>query len=221
MIAYTLLLLVVAQALAALCLPLARNIRIARSTGLRYVVVPYYIYNTSWPLILLRKPFVKLLNLICGRPNPSPASWQRLVLAQWPLRFRHAPFTLLGTDSFLTVAPGGIVLNTSDAELITQILSRPSDFPKPTHIYQGISIYGPNLFASEGPTWRRHLKLVSPAFSDKTYKLVWRETLSQSQAMLESWVEGSLSGKSIRHVACDTMRLSLAIIGDSVHVLLQ
>jgi hypothetical protein len=211
MIIYTLLLL---SAVYFLILPLARNILIARSTGLRYVVVPYYMYDNSWPLMLLHKPFRKLLSIIFYDPDPSPASWQHLILPSWPLKFRHAPFTLLGTDTFLTVAPGGVILNTSDAELITQILARPTDFPKPTHIYQGISIYGPNLFATDGPTWRRQRKLISPAFSDKTYKLVWQETLGQSQAMVASWMESSRSEKGIRHVARDIMRLSLAIIGE-------
>jgi hypothetical protein len=211
MIIYTLLLLLATYFLIGPFFTFVRNIRIARRTELLYVLVPYYIYDNSWPLTLLRQPLVKLLNSILHESDPSPASWQSLILRQWPLKFRCAPFRLLGTDTFLTVAPGGIILNTSDAELITQILSRPADFPKPIEQLSHISIYGSNLFSTEGSTWRHHRKLISPAFNDTTHRLVWKETLSQSQAMAASWVASS---KSITHVARDTMQLSLAIIGE-------
>jgi cytochrome P450 len=212
MIAYTFVLLLAVYFLTGLVLPIARNIHIAKRTGLQYVTVPYFMYGSSWPSKFVRRPFLKLLDILFHDPNPSPASWQRLISPLWPLKFRHAPFTLLGTDTFLTVAPGGIVLNTADAEVITQILSRPVDFPKPTQLYRGISIYGKNLFSTEGPSWKRQRKLINPAFSEKTNKLVWKETVGQSQAMVASWIGTTGSGE--RHVARDTMRLSLAIIGE-------
>jgi len=214
MIVSTFLLLLAAYFLTGLVLPFVRNIHIAKRSGLRYVIVPYFMYDNSWPSKHLRPPFRKLLDILFYDPNPSPASWQHLISPLWPLKFRHAPFKLLGTDTFLTVAPGGIVLNTADADVITQILTRPIDFPKPTQLYRGISIYGKNLFSTEGPTWKRQRRLINPAFSEKTNKLVWKETLGQARAMVASWVGTNASGKSIRHVARDTMRLSLAIIGE-------
>ncbi|KAL2060710.1 hypothetical protein VTL71DRAFT_9351 [Oculimacula yallundae] len=188
---------------------LLKNIRVAQATGIKYVVVPWFIYH-SLTSILLSRTVLRFLNTIL--PSSSVKSWRQLVTSTWPLRLRHAPFTRLGTDTFLTVAPGGIILNTADADLIAQITSRGTDFPKPTHIYSPISIYGQNVVSSEGATWRHHRKMTSPAFSENNNKLVWKETLDLSKTMVTSWV-GTGKSKTTAQVAPDTMRLSLEIIG--------
>jgi cytochrome P450 len=119
----------------------------------------------------------------------------------------------LGTDTFLTVAPGGLILNTANADVISQILARGNDFPKAVKIYRLVSIYGENVVSTEGATWRYHRKLTKPAFSEENNRLVWRETLNLSQAMLASWVGTRKSSETVHHVARDTMRLSLEVIG--------
>ena len=131
----------------------------------------------------------------------------------WPWKLRHAPFTSLGTDTFLTVAPGGMILHTADANVIAEIMARATDFPKPTHIYRHIELYGKNVVSSEGAMWRRHRKLTSPAFTEKNNRLVWKETLAQTQAVLASWLGPNGMGGTIRQVASDSMRLSLNVIG--------
>lgn len=193
-----------------ICWSLLKNIRIAQATGIRFVIVPWFIYN-SINSMLLSRTVLRFLNSILPSSS-SVDSWRQLVTATWPLRLRHAPFTHLGTDTFLTVSPGGIILNTADADLITQITSRGTDFPKPTHIYTPISIYGQNIISSEGATWRYHRKLTSPAFSEINNKLVWKETLDLSQTMVTKWAGTGMS-KTTAQVAPDTMRLSLEIIG--------
>ncbi|KAL5327881.1 hypothetical protein ACEPPN_005587 [Leptodophora sp. 'Broadleaf-Isolate-01'] len=191
------------------CWSLLKNIRVAQATGIRYVVVPWFIYN-SLTSMLLSRTVLRFLNNIL--PACSVDSWRHLVTSTWPLRLRHAPFTRLGTDTFLTVSPGGIILNTADADLIAQITSRGTDFPKPTHIYRLISIYGENILSSEGTAWRHHRKLTSPAFSEKNNQLVWKETLDLSQTMVASWA-GTGKSRTTTQVAPDTMRFSLEIIG--------
>ncbi|KAK0102622.1 hypothetical protein ONS95_006229 [Cadophora gregata] len=191
------------------CYSLLKNIRVAQATGIRCVVVPWFNYNSLISL-LLGRTVLRFLNSVL--PPSAVDSWRQLVTATWPLRLRHAPFTRLGTDTFLTVSPGGIILNTADADLIAQITSRGTDFPKPTHIYRPISIYGQNIVSSEGATWRYHRKLTSPAFSEKNNQLVWKETLDLSQAMVSSWC-GAGTSRTTTQVAPDTMRLSLEIIG--------
>jgi cytochrome P450 len=111
------------------------------------------------------------------------------------------------------VAPGGLILNTADADVISQILARGHDFPKAVKIYRLVSIYGENVVSTEGATWRYHRKLTKPAFSEENNRLVWRETLNLSQAMLASWVGTRKSSETVHHAARDTMRLSLEVIG--------
>jgi cytochrome P450 len=108
------------------------------------------------------------------------------------------------------VAPGGIILHTADAEVISQITARGDDFPKATHLYKHVDIYGKNVVSSGGAIWRRHRAVTSPAFTEKNNRLVWKETLDITQTMLASWVGNS---KSIRELASDSMRLSLEVIG--------
>jgi hypothetical protein len=190
------------------CWSFARNIRIAKASDIPYVIVPYYSYNRF--ISILGRPLFRFLDT--RFPEPSITSWRHLVKLNWPWNFRHAPFVELGTDTFLTVAPGGIILYTADADVIAQVTSRWTDFPKPTHLYRSVNIYGKNIVSSEGAAWRHHRKLTSPSFGEKNNQLVWKETLYQSQAMLKSWLGNSDRGKTIHHVSEDTMQLSLNVI---------
>jgi len=125
---------------------------------------------------------------------------------------RHDPFARLGTDTFLTVSPGGIIFYTADANVISQVIGRGTEFPKATGIYRSADIYGKSIVSTEGAAWRHHRKLTSPLFTEKNNQLVWEETLDQSQAMLISWSTADGNGKTIRRVAGYTMRLSLNVI---------
>jgi cytochrome P450 len=187
---------------------LVRNVRTAEASGIPYIVVPYYSYNRF--VSILGRPLFRFLD--AQFPKPSVTSWRHLVKMNWPWNLRHAPFAKMGTDSFLTVAPGGIILYTADANVIAQITTRWTDFPKPTHLYKSVNIYGTNIVSSEGAAWRHHRKLTSPSFGEKNNQLVWKETLDQSQAMLESWVGPYGSGKTIDRIGGDTMQLSINVI---------
>ncbi|KAH6664687.1 cytochrome P450 [Halenospora varia] len=192
------------------CLPLLKNVRAAKATGLHYVVVPYYHYNFLTARLMSRT-FLRICDLLCSRP--SVTSWRLLVTSAWPLKLRHSPFKAFGTDTFLIVAPGGIILNTADADVISQILGRGADFPKATEIYSSINIYGKNVVSSDGPIWRYHRKITSPAFSERNNQLVWRETLDRSRAMLESFIGPDGRFRTVDHIARDTTRLSLEVMG--------
>jgi hypothetical protein len=187
---------------------LARNVRIAKASGIPYIVVPYYSYNRF--VSILSRPLFRFLDT--RFPDPSITSWRHLVKKKWPWNLRHAPFAKMGTDTFLIVAPGGTILYTADAEVIAQITTRWTDFPKPTHLYKSVNIYGKNIVSSEGAAWRHHRKLTSPSFGEKNNQLVWKETLDQSQAMLESWMGPDGSGKTIDQIGRDTMQLSMNVI---------
>jgi hypothetical protein len=108
-------------------LPLYRNIQAAKSTGLLYKVVPFYHYNFITARIFNRT-ILRILNKIL--PEPAVTSWRVLVNANWPLKARHAVFKAFDTDSFVLVAPGGIIFTTADPTVTTQILSRDAQYPK-------------------------------------------------------------------------------------------
>jgi hypothetical protein len=191
-------------------IPLVNNIRIARATGTPYVIVPVYAYNRINSIL-----FARTISRLCDAilPEPSTTSWRRLTGSAWPWKLRHAPFAELGTDTFLTVASGGIILYTADAEVISQINARGNDFPKATQLYKHVDIYGKNVVSSGGATWRRHRSVTGPAFTEKNNQLVWKETLDITQNMLTSWTGSGYGEKTVRTVAGDAMRLSLEVIG--------
>ena len=189
-------------------LPWAQNIRMAKATGLPYVIVPFHYYN-QFTAMVFNRTLLRLVNSLLSKPSPS--SWRQFLTSTWPWKLRHAPFAELGTDTFLTVAPGGSVLNTADADVVNQIFSRSTDFPKATQMYRVLVVFGENVVASEGTTWRHHRKLTSPVFSEKNNQLVWKETLDLCQTTLDLWLNNT--NKTIRTVGQDCMRLSLAVIG--------
>ncbi|KAH8816959.1 cytochrome P450 [Xylogone sp. PMI_703] len=188
---------------------LAKNIRIARATGLPYVIVPVHPYSPI-PSLIFTRTILRLCDKIL--PEPSTTSWRRITAGAW-WKMRHVIFADLGSDSFLTVSPSGITLSTADANVAAQVIARGNDFPKPTQMYERVNIYGKNVVSSSGATWRRHRAIAGPAFSEKNNHLVWNETLEITQNVVNSWVSSGSGLETITTVASDAMRLSLEVIG--------
>lgn len=130
--------------------PLCQNIQLARRSGLKYVVVPYHTYNFVWTWFISKRCLQAFYSCLdkCVAPSTSITARRQFLDSLWPLRLRNAPFTELGTDTFMIVSPGGIIVNTIDADVIKEIIDRPYDFPKPTYIYQFIAIFGQNVVSS-------------------------------------------------------------------------
>lgn len=188
---------------------LAKNVQAAKLSGLKYVIVPFYSYYR--PFSLFGGRLMRLADLFLPETTSDSPRW--LVRPTWPWTKGYDPFARLKTDTFLTVAPGGIIMYTADADVISQITSRRSDFPKPTWLYRSVDIYGKNIVSSEGESWRQYRKLASPAFSERNNQLVWAEALNQTSAHLASWAgEGDRGRGPIRTLGADTMRLTLNVI---------
>ena len=196
----------------------ARNLAAAKKSGLPYVVVPFYSHNRLYQLShIVVVPIVRKL----------PSSWIDLwfdLTLEWGWHMRYEPFKRLGSDTFITVSPERNELFTADADVISQITTRKTDFPKPLEVYGSLRLYGNNVVTSEGQTWRHHRKITSPPFSEKNNHLVWNETLEQCHAMVNSWFDGDTGkkgSKTIYTLADDAMRLSLYVIsraGFGVHL---
>ena len=213
--------LLVAFALCALKLytQFARNLAAAKKSGIPYVIVPFYRDNQLYQLLQ-----IFLVPLVRKLPRTWTEPWFDLTLVDWLWRMRYEPFKRLGTDTFLAVSPERNVLFTADADVVSQITTRRTDFPKPLEVYESLRIYGNNVVTSEGQTWKHHRKITSPPFSEKANHLVWSETLEQCHSMVNSWFDGNTGNKgskTIYTVADDAMRLSLYVIsraGFGVHL---
>lgn len=66
-----------------------------------------------------------------------------------------------------------VSLSVADAKAIRAIMGDRHMFPKPLELYRILSIYGENVLITEGDEWKKHRKIVAPAFSEDTYVLDW------------------------------------------------
>lgn len=106
-------------------------------------------------------------------------------------------------------------MSSSSAEATSQIACRRNDFVKPVEIYAIVDIFGPSILTTEGSEWKRHRKIVAPAFSEKSNALVWKESLRQTVGMLKSWskLEGNNSSDmKVGDTAPSTAMMALHVI---------
>ncbi|KAH7906468.1 cytochrome P450 [Hygrophoropsis aurantiaca] len=86
---------------------------------------------------------------------------------------------------------GGPSFYTSSLDVVRQLLKDEgkSRLVKPRELTAVLLLWGENLVSANGETWKRHRRIVSPAFTTKTYALVWQETISTYREMTaaESW----------------------------------
>ena len=185
----------------------ARNLKAAKESGITYTIVPVFLVNR-----LYQVSCIFIIPLMRKLPKSWTEPWFDLTL-EWGWIRRYEPFARFGSDTFITVSPEQNVLYTADADVVNQITTRRSDFPKALEVYESLKIYGNNVVTSEGQLWRHHRKIVGPPFTEKNNHLVWSETLTQCQAMVDSWLGGrkDRSG-TIYTIAEDAMRLSLHVI---------
>jgi len=92
------------------------------------------------------------------------------------------PF-LLGPSSFWT----------SNLEVIRQVATsgQNSSFIKPTIGSNALLLWGMNLASANGETWRKHRRILGPAFNNKLYEHVFDESVKLYRDMIQSegWVE--------------------------------
>ncbi|KAJ4375240.1 hypothetical protein N0V83_002326 [Neocucurbitaria cava] len=162
---------------------LSRNIALAKSSGLPYVVVPWNVFSIFWlSSHALWTPLLKKF-----LPTSLQGLWLELLHPEWGYRSGHKPFAQIGKDVFLVVSPTRIHGFVADAEAVTQITTRRNDFPKPLEMYGALDIYGKNLVSTEGADWRMHRKLAAPSFGEKNNELVFTESLHHAQSLLRLW----------------------------------
>ena len=126
------------------------------------------------------------------------------------------PFVKVGKDLFLTISPTMIHCFVADAEAMTQITTRRTDFPKPLEMYTSLDLYGKNLVSTEGPDWRMHRKLAAPSFGEKNNELVWVESLHHTKSLLGLWTgEDGRGGATIADPSAGAMNFALYVISSA------
>ena len=90
-------------------------------------------------------------------------------------------------ENYLVVTASQLYFNSSEPEGILQLTNQRIKFPKPTQLYRIVDIFGRSMISSEGEEWRRHRKVIGPAFVERSNLLVWQESLRQANGMVRTW----------------------------------
>ncbi|PBK85291.1 cytochrome P450 [Armillaria gallica] len=111
----------------------------------------------------------------------------------------------------VTAFPARIEFLVADATIIKDITSSRTLFPKPVSMFQRLSIFGPNIVASEGDTWRKYRKISAPAFSDRNNRLVWDESLKITEDLINTvWKNEDMV--EVEHAVDVTLSIALKVI---------
>lgn len=84
---------------------------------------------------------------------------------------------------------GRPIIYTSSLEVSREVLDTKNPFLKAEDATQAVLQYGHNIFTSNGDEWKRHRRILGPAFTTETYNMVWEETSSLYHEMCseEGW----------------------------------
>ncbi|MCJ1344328.1 hypothetical protein MMC31_002531 [Peltigera leucophlebia] len=141
-----------------------RNIEEAKSSGLKYVVLPFFIFSTPWAII--HAVFLPLLDRL---PERWTESWLPLLTFTRGWHYGYEPFRKIGTDTFIVVSPTQNVLYICDPNVITQLF-RGNTFGKPTGLLKMLNIFGPTLTGTDGDEARQYRKITAPFFNEQTLR---------------------------------------------------
>lgn len=157
---------------------LARNIRLARATGLPFEVLPCSLLSAKWQLAqLVVVPVAKLL------PKRLTQGWLPLLLFDDFWHNGYEPFERVQADTFLAVSPEGLILYTCDPDVTTQLF-RDGGFGKPAELMSILNIYGPTITGTDGAESRLYRKITSPFFSEHTLRRVFTRSVSGAGFLL-------------------------------------
>ncbi|KAK0203454.1 cytochrome P450 [Desarmillaria ectypa] len=138
--------------------------------------------------------------------------WHNGVDMHWTRRFQ-----MYRSGENVSVVPwlgGPSAIYTSNLDVTRQVASggQKSDFIKPESSSRILLAWGMNLVAANGEVWRRHRRIMGPAFNNDLYKLVWNKTQKIYNEMLVSDQWDNKHEVSMPAVQKITFKLALFVI---------
>jgi cytochrome P450 len=186
---------------------LADNTAKAKATGLPYLVRWVSPINPFW--LLWGSSFVRL----CKRWGVATENLKRIYSYGWEANER-ANIHVDNGDVLMVVHPGGIQLCVANADLIYEILRRRTDFRRNMEEMSVLNVYGKNLSTTDDGEWQRHRKMTAITFTEKNNELVWQQSLSQTNGMLEFWTQRA--EQPVRTTHLDTKVFTLNVLAAAI-----
>ncbi|EJD08595.1 cytochrome P450 [Fomitiporia mediterranea MF3/22] len=146
----------------------------------------------------------------------TPESWWHPGLNfQWSQRLTLYKRYGLDTISVVPLLWGSAKIWTANLDVARQVVAGGPSSPwiKPKDYSRALLMWGMNLGGAEGgELWRRHRRIMGPAFNNKTYALVWRETQRVYNEIVarEDWLRRDFV--EIPKMQTHTLNLALNII---------
>ncbi|KAF8155579.1 cytochrome P450 [Crassisporium funariophilum] len=158
----------------------------------------------------LRIPFHPLE--IPGAALPSGTWWNPGMYFPW--NWRHTIYKKYGNEtvSLVPYIVGVPTFYTSNLDVARQVAGggHKTSFIKPQSASLALLLWGMNLVAADGETWRKHRRIMGPAFNNKLYQMVWTETLKTYHEMVVA--EGWTGKKEIDVPVIQTLTFKLALL---------
>ncbi|XMA16215.1 hypothetical protein WAI453_009006 [Rhynchosporium graminicola] len=189
----------------------AKNYSAAKKTGLPIIISPVQRMNIPWMLAQHSlAPLLALLPLGLGY-------FARYSSLDYWFEDKYHLHEQVG-KTFMFVSPGKNELHTVDPLVKKQIYARRRDFEKSEEILNAARVYGNSLATVSGPDWQRHRRITASPFNERCFKLVWDESIRQTQQLMAYWSENGAAGsknttEDLTEVALNI--LVLAAFGES------
>ncbi|PPQ65337.1 hypothetical protein CVT26_000052 [Gymnopilus dilepis] len=141
--------------------------------------------------------------------------WNPSVFFTW--EWRHNLYKRFGHDTFSVVSfvtgPSGFYSANLDIARQVAIGGHKTSFVKPRDMSRALLLWGMNIVAADGELWRKHRRIMGPAFNMDLYQLVWQESLRMYKEMIAA--EGWDGKKTIEIPVIQklTFKFALLIIG--------
>lgn len=91
-------------------------------------------------------------------------------------------------------------------------------FPKPAAFLRIFSVFGNSIVNTEGEEWRRHRRIVGPAFNEDMNAAVWQTTSDVMLELFSKWESGvssaSIPVQSFLEIAMEVALLVLCRAGN-------
>ncbi|KAF8649628.1 hypothetical protein AX16_005717 [Volvariella volvacea WC 439] len=145
-----------------------------------------------------------------------PTSWWNPGY-KFPWKWRHRFYREHASES-VSVVPfikGTPSIYTCNLDVARQVVAggNRSSWIKPESKSQGLLLWGMNLVSSEGEVWRKHRRIMGPAFNNDLYQLVWAETSKTYYDMVATGEWSKIDVIDVPAVQSLTFKLALLIIG--------
>jgi cytochrome P450 len=184
--------------LSSLVYRLLGNLLKARKAGFPYIIIPWDQNSVFW---MIASP---ALQPWLAKNMPKWV-WDRLSLTIFGFEFRERlrPYEQYaapqGNDlSYVIVTPGIFEVSTRDPEIASEVLRRTKDFVVPELNKLFMEKFGPNILTTDGDVWSKHRKLVSGVINERISEAVFRESIHQTEGLLDEVLENSEAGVTNR-----------------------